>query len=103
MPDYQLTDQPENTFQSVYKPIKFSARAETTNRDAYVSSKVTITPYDNISDAAITSKAVSIRVQPSIDIPNYNSAGNTPNNNYLYYSIDVSSICRDFLSYNLRP
>lgn len=103
MPDYQLIDQPENTFQSVYKPIKFSARAETTNRDAYVSSKVTITPYDNISDAAITSKAVSIRVQPSIDIPNYNSAGNSPNSNYLYYSIDVSSICRDFLSHNLRP
>ena len=103
MPDYQLIDQPENTFQSVYKPIKFSARAETTNRDAYVSSKVTITPYDNISDAAITSKAVSIRVQPSINIPNYNAAGNTPNSNYLYYSIDVSSICRDFLSHNLRP
>ena len=103
MPDYQLIDQPENTFQSVYKPIKFSARVENTNRDAYVSSKVTITPYDNISDAAITSKAVSIRVQPSIDIPNYNSAGNSPNSNYLYYSIDVSSICRDFLSHNLRP
>lgn len=103
MPDYQLIDQPENTFQSVYKPIKFSARVENTNRDAYVSSKVTITPYDNISDAAITSKAVSIRVQPSINIPNYNAAGNTPNSNYLYYSIDVSSICRDFLSHNLRP
>jgi hypothetical protein len=103
MPDYQLTDQPENTFQSVYKPIKFSARAETTNRDAYVSSKVTITPYDNITDAELTDQKVSIRVQPSINIPNHNSAGNTPNNIYLYYSIDVSSICRDFLSYNLRP
>ena len=103
MPDYQLTDQPENTFQSVYKPIKFNARAETTNRDAYVSSKVTITPFDNITDAELTDQKVSIRVQPSINIPNYNAAGNTPNNNYLYYSIDVSSICRDFLSYNLRP
>lgn len=103
MPDYQLIDQPENTFQSVYKPIKFSARVENTNRDAYVSSKVTITPFDNITDAELTDQKVSIRVQPSINIPNYNAAGNTPNNNYLYYSIDVSSICRDFLSYNLRP
>ena len=98
-----IVDQPENTFQSVYKPIKFSARFNSTDRDRYVSCKVTITPYDNISDNAITSQAVSIRVQPSINIPNYNSAGNTPNNTYLYYTIDVSSICRDFLSYNLRP
>jgi len=103
MPDYQLTDQPSNNFQSVYQPIKFNARAETTNRDAYVSSKVTITPFDNITDAELTDQKVSIRVQPSINIPNFNAAGNTPNNNYLYYSIDVSSICRDFLSYNLRP
>ena len=103
MPNYQLTDHPANTFQSVYQPIKFNARASTTNRDAYVSSKVTITPFDNITDAELTDQKVSIRVQPSINIPNHNSTGNTPNNNYLYYSIDVSSICRDFLSYNLRP
>ena len=103
MPTYQIIDEPLSHFQSVYSPIKYSARATTTNRDAYVSSKVTITPYDNITDAALTDQKVSIRVQPSIDIPNFNSTGNTPNNNYLYYVIDVSSICRDFLSYSLRP
>lgn len=103
MPTYQIIDEPLSHFQSVYSPIKYSARASTTNRDAYVSSKVTITPYDNITDAALTDQKVSIRVQPSIDIPNYNSSGNTPNNDYLYYVIDVSSICRDFLSYSLRP
>jgi len=99
----EIVDQPENTFQSVYKPIKFSARFGSTDRDKYVSCKVTITPYDNISDAAITSQAVTIRVQPSIDIPNFTSSGNTPNSIFLYYTIDVSSICRDFLSYDLRP
>ena len=103
MPTYQIIDEPLVHFQSVYSPIKYSARATTTNRDAYVSSKVTITPYDNITDAALTDQKVSIRVQPSIDIPNFNSSGNSPNNNYLYYTIDVSSICRDFLSYSLRP
>ena len=103
MPDYQLIDQPSNTFQSVYQPIKFSARVEDTDRDRYVSSKVTIIPYDNITDDELTSQSVTIRVQPSINIPNFTSSGNTPNNNYLYYSIDVSSICRDFLSYDLRP
>jgi hypothetical protein len=103
MPTYQIVDEPLGHFQSVYSPIKYSARATTTNRDAYVSSKVTITPYDNITDAALTDQKVSIRVQPSIDIPNFNSSGNIPNNSRLYYTIDVSSICRDFLSYSLRP
>ena len=103
MPDYQLIDQPSNTFQSVYQPIKFSARVLDTDRDRYVSSKVTITPYDNVTNDELTSQSVTIRVQPSINIPNFTSSGNTPNNNYLYYSIDVSSICRDFLSYDLRP
>jgi len=103
MPTYQIVDEPLGHFQSVYSPIKYSARATTTNRDAYVSSKVTITPYDNITDAALTDQKVSIRVQPSIDIPNFNSSGNIPNNSRLYYTIDVSSIYRDFLSYSLRP
>ena len=100
----EIVDQPlVDSFQSVYKPIKFTARFNSTNRDKYVSCKITITPYDNISDSAITSSAVTIRVQPSINIPNFTSSGNTPNNNFLYYTIDVSSICRDFLSYDLRP
>ncbi len=100
----QIIDQPlVDSFQSVYKPIKFSARFNSTDRGRYVSCKITITPYDNISDSALTSSAVTIRVQPSINIPNFNSSGNTPNNNYLYYTIDASSICRDFLSYDLRP
>lgn len=99
----ELIDQPIDSFQSVYKPIKFSARFDSTDRAKYVSCKFTITPYDNITNAAITSSAVTIRVQPSINIPNFTSSGNTPNNNYLYYTLDVSSICRDFLSYDLRP
>lgn len=98
-----LVDQPIDSFQSVYKPIKFSARFDSTDRAKYVSCKFTITPYDNITNAAITSSAVTIRVQPSINIPNFTSSGNTPNNDYLYYTLDVSSICRDFLSHDLRP
>jgi len=95
----EIVDQPlVDSFQSVYKPIKFSAIFNSTNRDKYVSCKITITPYDNISDSALTSSAVTIRVQPSIDVPNLSAAST-----YLYYTIDVSSICRDFLSYDLRP
>ncbi len=99
----QYIDQPSDTFHSVYSPIKLSAFEVTQNRDKYVSCKVTITPIDNINGATLTDQTVTIRVQPSIDIPNHNSSGNTPNNSRLYYTIDVSSICRDFLSYNLRP
>ena len=99
----QYVDQPSDTFHSVYSPIKLSAREGTQDRDKYVSCKVTVTPINNINGATLTDQAVTIRVQPSIDIPNFTSSGNTPNNNYLYYTIDVSSICRDFLSYNLRP
>ena len=99
----QYVDQPSDTFHSVYSPIKLSAREETQDRDKYVSCKVTVTPINNINGAVLTDQAVTIRVQPSIDIPNFTSVDNEQNNNYLYYSLDVSSICRDFLSYNLRP
>jgi len=101
MANLNLIDQPENTVQSVYSPIKFTARVDSTDRDKYPSCKVSIIPR-KIDETLDTSRRVDIRVQPSIDIPNYADT-ESPNTTYLYYTIDVSSILRDFVSYDLRP
>ncbi len=101
MANLNLIDQPKNTVQSVYSPIKFTARVDSTDRDKYPSCKVSITP-SNIDETLDASRRVDIRVQPSIDIPNYADT-ESPNTTYLYYTIDVSSILRDFVSYDLRP
>jgi hypothetical protein len=101
MANLNLIDQPKNTVQSVYSPIKFTARVDSTDRNKYPSCKVSIIPR-NIDETLDTSRRVDIRVQPSIDIPNYADT-ESPNTTYLYYTIDVSSILRDFVSYDLRP
>ena len=101
MANLNLIDQPKNTVQSVYSPIKFTARVDSTDRDKYPSCKVSIIPR-NIDETLNASQRVDIRVQPSIDIPNYADT-ESPNTSYLYYTIDVSSILKDFVSYDLRP
>jgi hypothetical protein len=102
MANLDFIDQPTNTVQSVYSPIKFTARVDSTDRARFPSCKVSVIPR-NLDDTLDSSSRIDIRVQPSIDVPNFNSSSNTPNNNYLYYTIDVSSILRDFVSYDLRP
>ncbi|HAI42027.1 MAG TPA: hypothetical protein DCM40_29850, partial [Maribacter sp.] len=102
MANLNFIDQPTDTVQSVYSPIKFTARVDSTDRAKYPSCKVSVIPR-NLDDSLDASGRIDIRVQPSIDVPNFNSTSNTPNNNYLYYTIDVSSILRDFVSYDLRP
>tara|TARA_R100001460_G_scaffold82444_1_gene123416 strand:- start:6258 stop:8456 length:2199 start_codon:yes stop_codon:yes gene_type:complete len=102
MANLNFVDQPTNTVQSVYSPIKFTARVDSTDRAKYPSCKVSIIPR-NLDDSLDSSGRIDIRVQPSINVPNFNSTSNTPNNNFIYYTIDVSSILRDFVSYDLRP
>ena len=111
MPTTQIVDRPQNnSFVSPYEPIKISARAHknsdtllSTHKEEFPSGLFEITPFDNVTNAELVNEKVSIRTQISIDIPNHTSSGNTPNTNYTYYTIDVSSICRDFLSFDLRP
>lgn len=110
MPDLFIVDEPRETIQSVYSPIKYTARYnfdETSYtlaqaKDKYPSCKVSINPRNPYTGVLETDRGVQIRVQPSIDIPNW-EGDQTPNTDYVYYTIDVSSIARDFVSYDLRP
>jgi hypothetical protein len=109
MPDLFIVDEPRETIQSVYSPIKYTARynfgSSYTLAEAkakYPSCRVSIYPRNPYTGVLETSRGVQIRLQPSIDIPNWES-DQTPNNDYVYYTIDVSSIARDFVSYDLRP
>jgi len=109
MPDLFIIDEPRETIQSVYSPIKYTARYEFSSsltlaeaKAKYPSCKAIINPRNPYTGVLETDRGVKIRLQPSIDIPNWED-DQTPNNNYVYYTIDVSSIARDFVSYDLRP
>tara|TARA_S200002703_G_scaffold80336_1_gene69262 strand:+ start:546 stop:2699 length:2154 start_codon:yes stop_codon:yes gene_type:complete len=103
MPSIELIDRPFDTFVSVYEPIKFSVRIGTTNVAVYPSCRVRIIPYDSFNDVFEYNKEVQIRVQAqpkpptNIDQDGYAATSQT------FYSGDVSSICRDFVSFDLRP
>ena len=107
---FNLVDQPINTTLSVYSPIKFTARKKLSGtgltladaKNKFPSCKVSIIPRNVFTNALDGSRRVDIRVQPSINIPNWADV-ETPNTDYVYYTIDVSSICRDLISYDLRP
>lgn len=105
---FLLVDKPRNTTISAYSPIKFTARKKivgqtvSSAKDKFVSCKVSIIPRNSLNQVLDASGRVDIRIQPSIDIPNWSDT-ETPNTEYVYYTIDVSSICRDLISYDLRP
>ena len=111
MPTVKIVDRPQDeSFVSPYEPIKISSRAGKGSnvtleqfKAAFPSGLYQITPYSNVDDTLLSDQKVTIRSQVSIDIPNHTSVGNTPNTNYGYYTIDISSICRDFVSFDLRP
>jgi hypothetical protein len=109
MPNLFIVDEPRETIQSVYSPIKYTARyafdSSLTLAEAkakYPSCKAIINPRNPYTGVLETSRGVTIRLQPSIDIPNW-EGDQTPNTDFVYYTIDVSSIARDFVSYDLRP
>ena len=103
MPNIELIDRPSNTFVSVYEPIKFSVRLGTTDRSTYPSCRVRIIPYDSLNDVFEFDKEVQIRVQAQPKSPTNIDQDSFAANNTLYYSGDISSICRDFVSFDLRP
>ena len=124
MASIQITDSPiESRFYSVYSPIKYTARVsggntsgETQTVTDYKSLRVTFTPYNEVTDQwqngssvsnagnnPLPSETFSIRV-PFTPFVHGWSVDSTPNNGtYRYFSIDVSSLLRNQLSYNLRP
>ncbi len=101
MPNLTLKNSPINSFVSVYHPIKYSARADVTDVAKYPSCLVTITPQNTITDLNEPSVQIRVQAQPNapsnLDPTSYAATG-TSN-----YPIDVSSICRDFVSFEIRP
>jgi hypothetical protein len=124
MASIQIVDSPtDSRFYSVYSPIKYTARVSGSNANGqtgtvndYVSLRVRFTPYNETTDQWMNGSSVSsagnnplpdetfaIRVQFTPFVYGF-SIDSAPNDGtYRYFSIDVSSLLRNQLSYNLRP
>lgn len=103
MPTVELIDRPLNTFVSVYEPIKFCARLESTDRALYPSCRVRIIPFDSVNNVSEFDNEVQIRVQVQPKSPTNIDQDGFAAISMIHYSADLSSICRDFVSVDLRP
>ncbi len=103
MPSIELIDRPLNSFVSVYEPIKFSVRIGSTDRATYPSCRVRIIPFDAVNNVNESDNEVQIRVQAQPKNPTNLDQDAWAVTSTLYYSGDLSSICRDFVSFDLRP
>jgi len=109
MATFNFSDTVADTIQSAYSPIKvlgkFNYDSTITTlsaaRTKYPICKFRIIPRNIYTGLLDSAEEVQIMVQPSINVPNINATELT-NTSMLVYSLDVSSIVRDFLSYDLR-
>ena len=88
---------------SAHEPIKFTFRlSDSTQIENFPSCLFIITPKNSRTQLYEYDNQTTIRVQPSINVPNLLSTegGNAADRND--FVLDVSSICRDYLSYDLR-
>ena len=102
MASSELIAQPSSGIVSAHEPIKYTYRIKSDTNNEFKSAVFIITPrnpYTNIPD---TSKQVRIRVQPSISIPNIATTSGGNASTVHDFSLDISSILRDFMSYDLR-
>jgi|TARA_R100000482_G_scaffold122207_3_gene69384 hypothetical protein len=100
----QFIDSPKDTvIMSAYEPIKFTTRLTGSGLEDYKSVQFIITPRDSRTNEYEYENQSTIRVQPSPRIHNWGDDA-TPNDgvSYKYFSLDISSICRDYLSFDLR-
>ena len=99
----QVIAEPIDGIVSAHEPIKYTYRVSGDSNDEYKSALFVITPKNIYTDTEESDKEMSIRVQPILKVPNVpvDSGGNASTTKE--FSLDVSSIFRDFLSYNLRP
>ena len=102
MASSELIAQPSSGIVSAHEPIKYTYRIKSDTNNEFKSAVFIITPrnpYTNIPD---TSKQVRIRVQPSISIPNIATTSGGNASTVHDFSLDISSILRDLMSYDLR-
>ena len=104
MATLDFTDSPiGEAFVSVYKPIKLLARLDgETDKTLFPSAIFRITPYNIITNEFDYDREVQIRVPVMPKVPNI-ASDQYANTGCLNYAIDVSSICRDLVSFDLRP
>lgn len=103
MPTLTIIDKPIGTFQSVYDPIKISCRVNDTDREKYPSVVAIVTPYDLINNEYEYDNQIKIRVPVQPKAPENIDQDGWAATSTLYYSVDLSTICRDFVSFDLRP
>ena len=102
MASSELIAHPSSGIVSAHEPIKYTYRIKNDTNNEFKSAVFIITPRNPYTNIADDSKQVRIRVQPSISIPNIatTSGGNSATTHD--FSLDISSILRDFMSYDLR-
>jgi hypothetical protein len=106
MASTQLIQQPISHIKgliSAHEPIKFTLRlSDSTAIDNFPSCLFIITPRDSRTNEYDYDNKVTIRVQPSINVPNILSTEGGNKSTINDFALDLSSICRDYLSYDLR-
>lgn len=118
MASSQLVDFPKNeTFNSVYSPIKFTLRVmggisdgQTQTVDDFVSMKVTFKPFNETLDlyedggaGNLPDRKFSVRVPYTPFVHGWSHTSEPNDGTYRYFSIDAAPLLRNYLSYNLRP
>ena len=101
------TDFPPNTIVSAHDHIKvqiaFNDGVSPTAYTDIISVKFRIREYDSVNEAYLDNKDVYIRVQPYVGANVPWDSSHTWNTTHKMFSLDVSPIIRDRLSYDLRP
>ena len=99
----EIFAQPSSGVISAHEPIKYSYRVSGDTNNEVKSAIFIITPRNPYTNVLDTSRQVKIRVQPSLSIPNIPSTSGGNAATIHDFSLDVSSVLRDFMSYDLRP
>lgn len=99
----ELIAQPSSGIVSVHEPIKYTYRIKEDANNEFKSAVFIITPRNTYTNVPDDSRQVRIRVQPSLSIPNLASTSGGNAATVHDFSLDISSILRDFMSYDLRP
>ena len=112
MAAYYLTDYPHTLMNSTYMPIKFNLGIEggvEINSVPYGNSEIVSVRYeieclDRETGAYDTTKTTSVRAKKYVGLNlQYETAGSWGNGTVTHFPIDISSICRQHITYDLRP
>lgn len=98
----ELITEPSSGIVSAHEPIKYTYRISADTNNEFKSAVFIVTPRNIYTNLLDSSRQVRIRVQPSLSIPNLSSTSGGNATTIHDFSLDISSILRDFMSYDLR-